>query len=140
MNQQGVQAIISLTERSLIDLSDITQFLFNELDIIYFHVPIQDHYPPTIKQAKKILKFIEQMKAQKRMVFIHCHAGIGRTGTLLHAYFLGQGLSLQESQSKIKQQRIECILLSNKQKIFLKQFAKKLLLKSPCHSERNEVE
>jgi atypical dual specificity phosphatase len=123
LHQQGIRAIVSLTERSLVGLSHITQALFDELDINYLHAPIRDHYSPTLQQAQQILKFIEQMKVQKRMTFIHCHAGVGRTGTILHTYFLGQGLSLKEAQVKVKQQRIECILLSDRQKIFLKQFA-----------------
>lgn len=90
LHREGVGAIISLTERSLIGLSHISQALFDELDITYLHSPVQDHYPPGLEQAHHILKFIEQMKVQERMTFIHCHAGVGRTGTLLHAYFLSQ--------------------------------------------------
>ncbi len=123
LHRQKVQAIVSLTERSLVGLSDITQALFDELDICYCHSPVRDHYSPTLEQAQQILEFIEEMKLQERKTFIHCHAGVGRTGTLLHTYFLGQGLSLREAEVKVKQQRIQCILLSDRQKVFLEQFA-----------------
>ena len=124
LHQQGVRAIISLTERSLIGLSDITQMLLDELDLTYFHAPMQDHYPPDWLQAGHILGFIEQMKAEQRFTFIHCHAGVGRTGTILHAYFLGQGLSLAEAKARVKARRIHCTLLSQEQETFLAAFAK----------------
>jgi atypical dual specificity phosphatase len=123
LHQQGVRAIVSLTERSLIGLSDITQTLLDELDLIYFHAPIRDHFPPSLPQARQILQFIEQMKAENRLTFIHCHAGVGRTGAIVHAYFIFQGLSLDEAKAQVRACRIQCTLLSAEQEAFLQEFA-----------------
>ncbi len=123
LHQQGVCAIVSLTTSSLVGLSDITQDLFEELDMAYLHSPIRDHYPPTREQAEEILEFIERMKREERKTFIHCHAGVGRTGTILHAYFLKQGLSLAEAEATVKEHRIQCMLISDEQKKFLREFA-----------------
>jgi protein-tyrosine phosphatase len=49
---------------------------------------------------------------------------VGRTGTILHAYFLGQGLSLAEAKARVKARRIHCTLLSQEQETFLAAFAK----------------
>lgn len=125
LHQQRVRAIVSLTTRSLIGLSDITQDLFVALDMVYLHSPIRDHYPPTPEQAEEILEFIERMKRKQRKTFIHCHAGVGRTGTILHAYFVRQGLSLGEAEAKVKECRIQCMLVSDEQKKFLREFAEK---------------
>src|SRR5262245_27317054 len=124
LHQQGVRAIISLTERSLIGMSDISQTLLNELDLTYFHAPVRDHYLPDWVQASHILDFIKQMKVEQRLTFIHCHAGVGRTGTILHAYFLGRGLSLAEAKARVKARRIHCTLLSPEQEAFLSEFAR----------------
>ncbi len=123
LHRQGVQAIVSLTTRSLIGLSDITPSLFTKLDITYLHAPVRDHYPPTLPQAQAILAFIEQMKQARRKTLIHCHAGVGRTGTILHAYFLNQGFTLSEAEAKVKARRIQCLLISNEQRNFLRDFA-----------------
>jgi protein-tyrosine phosphatase len=64
------------------------------------------------------------MKAEKRLTFIHRHAGVGRTGTILHAYFIGQGLSLAEAKARVKSRRIQCMLLSEEQETFLEEFTK----------------
>jgi atypical dual specificity phosphatase len=126
LHQQGIRAIVSLTIYPLTTSRDITSDLFNELDITYFHSPVQDNYPPDLVQARKIIQFIAQMETEGRTTYIHCHAGVGRTGTILHAYFLNQGLSLEEAREQVKSCRIQCILLSDEQKSFLKEFVDSL--------------
>ena len=127
LHEQDIKVIVSLTSHPLTVSREITPLLFDELGMIYYHSPIRDHYPPSHKQARKILQFIEQQKAQSRKIFIHCHAGVGRTGTMLHAYFLGQSLSLSEAKSRVKSTRVACTLLSPSQWAFLRRFAKEPL-------------
>lgn len=122
LHQQGIQAIVSLTEHPLTVFESITPELFTELEISYYHSPIPDQYPPTMSQAQEILDFLDQMKAQRRATLIHCHAGIGRTGTLLHVYYLAQGLSLEQATQEVKSRRPQCTLLSDNQWAFLKKF------------------
>jgi atypical dual specificity phosphatase len=123
LHQQGIRAIISLTEYPITNFKDITPELLSELNITYFHSPVPDQYPPNKLQAQDILNFLEQMKSQGRAVLIHCHAGIGRTGTILHLYYLGQGFSLAEARKQVKLCRPECTLLSENQWSFLRDFA-----------------
>lgn len=122
LRKNGIRAIVSLTEHPLTTFSDVTLQVFDELEITYLHSPIPDGYPPDLAQARKILRFIDQMKAQGRATFIHCHAGVGRTGTVLHMYYLAQGLSLEEAKEQVRSRRLQCILLSDHQEAFLRDF------------------
>ena len=70
-----------------------------------------------------ILEFLDQMKSQGRPVFVHCQAGVGRTGTVLHLYYIAQGLTFKEADGMVRSKRIQCILLSDLQVEFLKEFA-----------------
>jgi atypical dual specificity phosphatase len=76
-----------------------------------------------MEQARRILSFISEMKSQGRAVFVHCQAGVGRTGTVLHLYYLAQGMTYEEADAVVKSKRVQCILLTDLQVDFLKEFA-----------------
>jgi len=123
LHEENVRAIISLTERPITTFHEITPDLLESLDIDYLHVPVPDQFPPNPEQARKILEFINRMKLQGRPVFVHCQAGVGRTGTVLHLYFMEQGLTFEEADAKVRTKRVQCILLTDHQVEFLKEFA-----------------
>jgi protein-tyrosine phosphatase len=122
LHAQGIRAMLSLTEHSLLTFREITPALLNELDITYLHVPIPDQHPPTSEQAQHILHLIKTMAAQQRPLLIHCHAGVGRTGTILHLYYLAQGRSWDETKAKIRATRVQCLLLADEQLAFLRAY------------------
>lgn len=124
--EQGVRAIVSLTEHSLESYRPELKALLAELDIDYFHCPIDDQYAPTKAQVSEVAQFVDRMKASQRAVYLHCHAGIGRTGTMLHAYYLVQGQSLDEARQFIKRRKSssQFFMLSDVQQRFLQELSK----------------
>ena len=125
LHDQSVRAIISLIEHPLTRVSSITPELLNELDITYLHIAVPDQLPPTAEQAQVLLRFIELMRARQRPVLLHCYAGVGRTGTALHLYYLAQGLSLDEAAAQVRARRPQSTLLSPEQRAFLRDFSQK---------------
>ncbi len=123
LHQQNIRAILTLTERPITSYHEITPTLLESLNITYLHVPVPDQFPPTLDQARRILDFLHQMKIQDRAVFVHCQAGVGRTGTILYLYYINQGLTFDEAEAKVRAKRIQCILLTELQVEFLKEFA-----------------
>ncbi|MBA3533900.1 MAG: dual specificity protein phosphatase family protein [Ardenticatenales bacterium] len=119
LHTQGIRAILSLTEHPLTIFRSITPALFVELDIAYCHAPVRDHHAPELSQARRIVAFLQAMKTEGRPAFVHCHAGVGRTGTALHLYFLSEGLTLEEARARVRARRPQCILLSEAQEAFL---------------------
>jgi protein-tyrosine phosphatase len=56
---------------------------------------------------------------------VHCFAGQGRTGCVLHAYYLLRGYSLPDAKYEVTLKRAICDFngLSNEQKAFIEEFA-----------------
>jgi len=123
LHAEKIGAILTLTERPITAFHEITSDLFKSFDITYLHISVADQFPPTLDQGRKILEFLDQMKSQGRPVFVHCQAGVGRTGTVLHLYYIAQGSTYEEADAIVRSKRIQCILLSDLQVEFLKEFA-----------------
>lgn len=125
--KQGVRAIVTLTEHPLTVQTQITTDYLNDIGFNYLHVPIVDQYPPEDEETVwQMVQFIDQMAEAAKPVLIHCQAGVGRTGTMLHAYYLAKGMRLQDVQIIIKQRKpsSQFIMLTPEQQTFLTDFAK----------------
>lgn len=86
LRQQGIAAILSLTETPL------DQQLLARHGFASLHLPVVDLTPPTPEQLLAALAFIDEHRAHGRPVAVHCLMGQGRTGTVLAAYLIRDGL------------------------------------------------
>ncbi len=81
----GVTTVVDLrAEADLADRSD----LLAELGMERFHLPIRDGQLPSAEQAQELLRIVEDADGA---VFLHCGAGVGRTGALTAWYLNATG-------------------------------------------------
>jgi dual specificity MAP kinase phosphatase len=71
----------------------------------YCYLPTVDDDAPTLEQLDAGAAFIGQALAAGGQVYIHCAGGVGRAPTVAAAYFVSQGLSLDEAIALIQRSR-----------------------------------
>ena len=125
LHEQGIRAIVTLTEHPLTTQAQITERVLDEIGLICLHAPVVDQHPPDVATVLETMRFVNQMKAQGRPVLFHCQAGVGRTGTMLHAYYLAEAKSLAEAKALVKARKLssQFFMLSDTQKAFLEELA-----------------
>jgi len=125
LHAQGIRAIITLTERPITSQRGITFELLAELEITPLHLSIDDFGAPDNQQVEEAMTFIDRMQAENKPVLVHCKVGQGRTGVLLHTYFLNKGWSLSDAQNRVIEKRPLCDFknLSQEQQTFLQDYA-----------------
>jgi atypical dual specificity phosphatase len=99
LRRQGIQVLVSLTEHPL------PRHWVNDAGLMAVNVPVPDMEPPSDRQLDHLLDTIRKANASGLGVAIHCAAGLGRTGTVLAAYFVAGGLSPREAVEKIRDLR-----------------------------------
>jgi protein-tyrosine phosphatase len=67
--------------------------------------PIPDMGTPSREQMAQILDRIDAALVAKRAVYVHCLAGIGRTGTVVGCYLARHGLAGEEALREIARLR-----------------------------------
>jgi len=94
---EGVEAIVSLTSTPL------NPRIISRLGFTYMHSPLPAM--PSIMQLNQIVQFIESQKSQSHPVLIHCGEGLGRTGTVLAAYLVYNGMHANEAIQFVREKR-----------------------------------
>lgn len=83
--RQGVTTVVDLrAERDL----DIPGELLAELGVDRVALPIRDGQTPTADQVRA---FLDVVDGADGLVYVHCGAGVGRTGAMVAAYVVATG-------------------------------------------------
>lgn len=112
----GVKANISL-EANKLDTPFGVDF--------YLWLPTEDLSAPTEDQLELGVTTLDKLIKLKNKIYVHCRFGHGRAPTLVAAYFISQGMSVEDAILKIKEKR-SSIHISETQKEALKKFKEQL--------------
>jgi atypical dual specificity phosphatase len=95
----GITAVVSLTE------SPLDQAVVSRMGMKYRHIPVRDWRPPTLDQIRDFVAFVDETSREGGAVLVHCHAGLGRTGTMLAAYLVSQGRDALDAIAEVRSRR-----------------------------------
>ncbi len=96
LRRHGIEVLVSLTEEPL------PRSWVNDAGLLVVNVPVPDLEPPTDRQLDQVLATIHKAQASGMGVAVHCGAGLGRTGTVLAAYFVAAGMSPRQALEKVR--------------------------------------
>ncbi|ABM29743.1 protein-tyrosine phosphatase family protein [Nitratidesulfovibrio vulgaris] len=93
LREQGIVAILNVCEE-LCTLADTEEAAGFEVRFL----PIEDEGAPEPDALEEVLDWLDESVWRGRKVYVHCRWGVGRTGTVLHAYLLRRGLSPRRAE------------------------------------------
>jgi len=107
-SRQRVRQLVRAGIDAFVDLTEIGERLEYKLllpgHVHYLRRPIVDtQVPRDPAEMRAIQMHLKAMLAGKRTLYVHCRAGIGRTGTVIGCYLAEQGLAGTEALKQLNQ-------------------------------------
>lgn len=92
IKKKGVDAIVDVRS----EYTD-SKSLIESYGMKFLHVDIDDTYPLSFKQLRKILNFVNPLLDENKKVLIHCQSAVGRSPTTVISVLVSRGYDISKA-------------------------------------------
>lgn len=96
----GIDSVLDLRMESSDDEKELEKYSMK-----YLRIRVSNRKIPNIIEAKKALKWINDVIKNRGIIFIHCNLGRGRGPLFACLYLINQGFTVEEAIKKVKDVR-----------------------------------
>jgi atypical dual specificity phosphatase len=96
---EGIKVLVTAMEDTL------NKILVEEVGLEYHYFPVLPYGTPSLKQINEFVELVNTNRVKNRPVAVHCYMGWGRTGTLLAAYLISEGMGADEAIAEVRDKR-----------------------------------
>jgi atypical dual specificity phosphatase len=97
LRKMGYSVVVSL------ECDRLNTFEIEDAGFEHKKICVEDFAAPTFDQVDEFVAFVDSKIAEGKKVLVHCYAGRGRTGTMLAAYLIHQGMSSDAAVREIRE-------------------------------------
>ncbi|MDM8000146.1 MAG: dual specificity protein phosphatase family protein [Dehalococcoidia bacterium] len=125
LKREGIRALVRMEDEYRVQ---VTAEQIQEQGLVDLYQPVADFTAPTLRQIERMIRFIEGNVAEGRPVGVSCHAGIGRTGTVLACYLVKKGRSAEDALLEVALKR-RAAIETEEQKEAVREYARHIRIK-----------
>ena len=103
MIEGGFDVFVDLTDAGEPGISSYAASTGGEVTHRRFAIP--DMQVPSVQKMADVLDFLESEIAVGRKTYLHCRAGLGRTGTVVACFLARSGMTGEQALSKLASMR-----------------------------------
>src|SRR3989449_9176593 len=97
LRKMGYSVVVSL------ECDRLNTFEIEDAGFEHKKICVEDFTAPTLDQVDEFVAFVDSKIGEGKKVLVHCYAGRGRTGTMLAAYLIHQGMSSDAAVREIRE-------------------------------------
>jgi protein-tyrosine phosphatase len=113
IKEAGIDAVVDARS----EYTD-NQQLIKKAGLLFYNIPIDDRYNPSIKQLEKLFKFVEPLLESGKKILIHCQNAYGRAPLITTIILAKRGMEIPDALDLITS-RHPTVDFSREQELFL---------------------